>query len=34
MYQVGLMESDVHVQFFWQALEEFTQVRVVGDCDF
>lgn len=26
MYQVGLMESDRHVQFFWNALESFSQV--------
>lgn len=26
MYQVGLMESDKHVQFFWNALESFSQV--------
>ena len=25
MYQVGLMESDVHIQYFWTALESFTQ---------
>ena len=28
MYQVGLMEADQHVQFFWNALESFSQVRV------
>ena len=26
MYQVGLMETDRHVQFFWNALESFSQV--------
>ena len=26
MYQVGLMETDRHVQFFWNALENFSQV--------
>ena len=25
MYQVGLMESDVHIQYFWTALESFSQ---------
>ena len=25
MYQVGLMETDIHVQYFWNALESFTQ---------
>jgi E3 ubiquitin-protein ligase HECTD4 len=25
MYQVGLMETDTHVQFFWQVLREFSQ---------
>lgn len=34
MYQVGLMESDTHVQLFWNALESFSQVsermRVAG----
>ncbi len=27
MYQVGLMEADKHVQYFWNALESFSQVR-------
>ena len=26
MYQVGLMETDKHVQFFWEALASFSQV--------
>jgi len=26
MYQVGLMETDRHVQYFWTALESFSQV--------
>lgn len=25
MYQVGLMETDQHIEFFWGALEMFTQ---------
>ena len=25
MYQVGLMESDAHIQYFWGALESFSQ---------
>lgn len=25
MYQVGLMETDQHIEFFWSALEMFTQ---------
>lgn len=25
MYQVGLMETDQHIEFFWTALEMFTQ---------
>jgi hypothetical protein len=25
MYQVGLMETDQHIEFFWGALETFTQ---------
>lgn len=25
MYQVGLMETDPHIEFFWTALEMFTQ---------
>ncbi|XP_061866392.1 probable E3 ubiquitin-protein ligase HECTD4 isoform X2 [Colius striatus] len=25
MYQVGLMETDQHIEFFWSALETFTQ---------
>ncbi|KAL3856755.1 hypothetical protein ACJMK2_011476 [Sinanodonta woodiana] len=25
MYQVGLMESDKHIEFFWNALESFSQ---------
>lgn len=25
MYQVGLMETDQHIEFFWSALELFTQ---------
>ncbi len=25
MYQVGLMETDQHIEFFWAALEMFTQ---------
>lgn len=25
MYQVGLMETDQHIEFFWGALEVFTQ---------
>ena len=25
MYQVGLMETDQHIEFFWTALESFTQ---------
>ncbi|XP_033101041.1 probable E3 ubiquitin-protein ligase HECTD4 [Anneissia japonica] len=25
MYQVGLVETDPHIQFFWQALESFSQ---------
>ena len=25
MYQVGLMETDPHIEFFWAALETFTQ---------
>jgi len=25
MYQVGLMSTDRHVQFFWNALESFSQ---------
>ena len=33
MYQVGLMESDRHIQFFWNALESFSQVRAcMLDC--
>ena len=28
MYQVGLMETDKHVQYFWHALETFSQVRL------
>ena len=28
MYQVGLMETDKHVQYFWHALETFSQVRI------
>ena len=24
MYQVGLMETDTHVEYFWRALESFT----------
>ena len=27
MYQVGLMESDKHIQYFWNALESFSQVN-------
>ena len=27
MYQVGLMETDKHVQFFWEALASFSQVN-------
>ena len=30
MYQVGLMESDRHVQFFWNALESFSQVYTIN----
>ena len=30
MYQVGLMESDSHVQYFWSALESFSQVSVIA----
>jgi E3 ubiquitin-protein ligase HECTD4 len=26
MYQVGLMETDRHIQYFWRALESFSQV--------
>ena len=26
MYQVGLMETDKHIQYFWRALESFSQV--------
>lgn len=26
MYQVGLTETDQHIQYFWNALEYFTQV--------
>ena len=26
MYQVGLMETDKHVQYFWEALASFSQV--------
>ncbi|XP_030847057.1 probable E3 ubiquitin-protein ligase HECTD4 [Strongylocentrotus purpuratus] len=25
MYQVGLVETDTHIEFFWQALESFSQ---------
>ena len=28
MYQVGLMETDTHVQYFWNALEIFSQVCI------
>lgn len=28
MYQVGLMETDKHVQFFWEALSRFSQVSI------
>ena len=28
MYQVGLMETDKHVQFFWEALASFSQVSI------
>ena len=25
MYQVGLMETDTHIQYFWNVLEGFSQ---------
>ena len=31
MYQVGLMDTDKHIQYFWRALESFSQVRRVVD---
>jgi len=27
MYQVGLMETDKHVQYFWEVLASFSQVN-------
>ncbi|TSW08319.1 putative E3 ubiquitin-protein ligase HECTD4 [Bagarius yarrelli] len=29
MYQVGLMETDQHIEFFWTALEMFTQEELI-----
>ena len=30
MYQVGLMETDTHIQYFWRVLESFTAEQLNG----